>query len=252
MRPIRLRREGGNHYLAHEYIGELIDKKIYLIKTIMRPSTTTITPFCRALKIASKMGISTLQSHQSAQIFEAVGIRRSVIDKYFLRNGKLVEGIGLEEIAQASSGAIRAPLIAWGLGVDTEPDSIGAHKLRSGDKAEDHLYNPQTIIALREPPLGLYERFKEYTAMVDDERKPHTLRGLLEFKFDEKGGVPLSEAEPASEIVKRFLKPAPCRTAQYPRGHTRMVAMVMNKLGGKSNSGEGGEIRPVSTDKTAP
>ncbi len=81
----------------------------------------------------------------------------------------------------------------------------GSHKLRSGDNAEDHLYNPQTIIALREAThSGSYERFKEYTALVDDERKPHTLRGLIDFNFKEDGGIPLSEVEPASKIVKRF------------------------------------------------
>ena len=230
-----------NPYLAHECIGELIDKKI-----LDKDYHAAIDDYNNAIlqgivKIASKMGISTLQSYQSAQIFETVGIRRSVIDKYFTETVSPVEGIGLEEIAQGVEWRHSSAFDPLGLGVDTEPDSIGAHKLRSGDKAEDHLYNPQTIIALREAThSGSYERFKEYTAMVDDERKPHTLRGLLEFKFDEKGGVPLSEVEPASEIVKRFKTGAMSYGSISYEAHTCM-AMAMNKLGGKSNSGEGGE-----------
>ena len=95
-----------------------------------------------------------------------------------------------------------------GLGVDTTLSSVGIHKLRSGENKEDHLYNPAVIVALREAThTGDYERFKEYSAMVDvndDDSTPHTLRGLLELKFDENGGIPIEEVEPVSEIVKRF------------------------------------------------
>ena len=228
-------------YLAHECIAELVssgqlDKDVY----------TAINDYNSAIlhgivKIASKMGISTLQSYQSAQIFEAVGICKEVVDKYFTNTVSPVEGIGLAEIEEGVEWRHNHAFDPLGLGVDTTLDSVGAHKLRSSTVAEDHLYNPQTIIALREAAqTGSYARFKEYTAMVDDEKKPHTLRGLIEFNFPEDGGIPLDEVEPASEIVKRFKTGAMSYGSISEEAHTCM-AIAMNRLGGKSNSGEGGE-----------
>lgn len=230
-----------NPYLAQESIASLIDSG-----RLDKDYHTAIKDYNDAIlhgivKIASKMGISTLQSYQSAQIFEAVGICKSVIDKYFTNTVSPIEGIGLTEIGEGVEWRHNHAFDPLGLGVDTTLDSVGSHKLRSDKNAEDHLYNPQTIIALREAThTGSYERFKEYTAMVDDERKPHTLRGLLEFVWDENGGIPLEEVEPASEIVKRFKTGAMSYGSISEEAHTCM-AVAMNRLGGKSNSGEGGE-----------
>ncbi len=230
-----------NPYLAQECIADLINTG-----RLDKDYHTAIADYNKAIlggivKIASKMGISTLQSYQSAQIFEAVGICKSVIDKYFTNTVSPVEGIGLKEIGEGVEWRHNCAFDQLGLGVDTTLDSVGSHKLRSGKNAEDHMYDPRTIIALREATQsGSYEKFKEYTALVDDERKPHTLRGLLEFVYDENGGVPIDEVEPASEIVKRFKTGAMSYGSISEEAHTCM-AIAMNRLGGKSNSGEGGE-----------
>ena len=230
-----------NPYLAEECITELIDSKL-----LDKDYHTAIHDYNSAIlhgivKIASKMGISTLQSYQSSQIFEAIGIKQSVIDKYFTNTVSRVGGIGLEEIGEGVEYRHSHAFDPLGLGVDTTLDSVGAHKLRSGNDKEDHLYNPETIIALREATQrGSYERFKEYTAMVDDERRPHTLRGLLDFDFEGVTPVPIDEVEPASEIVKRFKTGAMSYGSISQEAHECM-ATAMNRLGGKSNSGEGGE-----------
>ena len=230
-----------NPYLAQECVASLIESG-----RLDKDYHTAIEDYNNAIlhgivKIASKMGISTLQSYQSAQIFEAVGICKAVIEKYFTNTVSPVEGIGLKEINEGVEWRHSHAFDPLGLGVDTTLDSAGIHKLRSNKNAEDHMYNPQTIIALREAThTGSYERFKEYTALVDDERKPHTLRGLLEFVWDENGGIPLDEVEPVSEIVKRFKTGAMSYGSISEEAHTCM-AVAMNTLGGKSNSGEGGE-----------
>ena len=241
-----------NPYLAQECIAELIDNN-----RLNKDYYTAIGDYNNAIlhgivKIASKMGISTLQSYQSAQIFEAVGICQEVVEKYFTNTVSPVEGIGLNEINEGVEWRHSHAFDPLALGVDTTLDSMGAHKLRNGKDTEDHLYNPQTIIALREAThTGSYEKFKEYTAMVDDERKPHTLRGLLEFVYDENGGIPLQEVEPASEIVKRFKTGAMSYGSISEEAHTCM-AIAMNRLGGKSNSGEGGEeISRFGTEKNS-
>lgn len=228
-------------YLAHECIEELVNKNM-----LNKECYTAINDYNNAIlqgivKIASKMGISTLQSYQSAQIFEAVGICKDVIDKYFTNTVSPVDGIGLKEINEGVEWRHNHAFDPLGLGVDTTLDSMGEHKLRNGDNTESHMYDPKTVITLREAThLGSYEKFKEYSAMVDDERKPHTLRGLMDFVFDENGGIPLDEVEPASEIVKRFKTGAMSYGSISEEAHTCM-AIAMNRLGGKSNSGEGGE-----------
>lgn len=230
-----------NPYLAHECVEELVqtgrlDKDIH--QAIADYNSAVLHGI---VKIASKMGISTLQSYQSAQIFEAVGICKEVIDEYFTNTVSPVEGIGLAEIGEGVQWRHNHAFDLLDLGVDTTLDSTGAHKLRSGEAAEDHMYNPKTIVALREAVRsGSYERFKEFTHMVDDERKPHTLRGLMDFNFPADGGIPLDEVEPACEIVKRFKTGAMSYGSISQEAHECM-AIAMNRLGGKSNSGEGGE-----------
>ncbi len=228
-----------NPYLAHESIAELID-----IGILDKDYHTAILDYNQAIlggivKIAAKMGISTLQSYQSARIFEAIGIAQDVVDKYFTGVVSRVEGIGLDEIAEGVTWRHDRAFDPLGLGVDTTLDSVGFHKLRSGGNKEDHLYNPQTIIALQQATrTGSYEKFKEYTSMVDNEN-PHTLRGLLAFDAKKKP-IPLEEVEPASEIVKRFKTGAMSFGSISQEAHETM-AIAMNRLGGKSNTGEGGE-----------
>ncbi|MDD6023150.1 MAG: glutamate synthase large subunit [Oscillospiraceae bacterium] len=230
-----------NPYLAQECVAELVEKNRLDKDTYQAIADYNKAVLSGIVKIASKMGISTLQSYQSAQIFEAVGICKEVIDEYFTNTVSPVEGIGLEEIGEGVQWRHNHAFDLLDLGVDTTLDSTGAHKLRSGEGAEDHMYNPLSIVALREAVrTGSYERFREYTDMVDDERKPHTLRGLMEFNFPEDGGIPLEEVEPASEIVKRFKTGAMSYGSISEEAHTCM-AIAMNTLGGKSNSGEGGE-----------
>ena len=230
-----------NPYLAQDCVEELVERNM-----LDKDCHQAIADYNKAIlagivKIASKMGISTLQSYQSAQIFEAVGICKEVIDAYFTNTVSPVAGIGLKEIAEGVQWRHNHAFDPLDLGVDTTLDTTGTHKLRSGGAAEDHLYNPKTIIALREAvQSGSYERFREYTDLVDDERKPHTLRGLLEFNYPEDGGIPLEEVEPAEEIVKRFKTGAMSYGSISMEAHCCM-AQAMNRLGGKSNSGEGGE-----------
>ncbi len=232
-----------NPYLAHECISELIDLGI-----LDKDYHTAIVDYNRAVlhgivKIAAKMGISTLQSYQSARIFEAIGLREDVIDRYFTGTVSRIGGIGLKEISDGVTFRHDHAFDPLGLGEDTSLDSIGFHKLRSGNDKEDHMYNPATIIALQQATRnGDYQRFKEYSSMVNN-NLPHTLRGLLEFK-PVKQAIPIEEVEPVSEIVKRFKTGAMSYGSISQEAHECM-AIAMNTLGGKSNTGEGGE----STDR---
>ena len=217
-----------NPYLAHECIAEMIDKGI-----LDKDYHTAIDDYNYAIlhgivKTSAKMGISTLQSYQSAKIFEAVGICKEVVDKYFTGIVSRVGGIGLEEISEGILFRHDKAFDPMGLENDTTLDSTGFHNLRSGDDKEDHLYNPKTIVALQKAVReGSYELFKEYTAIVDNE-KPHTLRGLLAFKKTG-NSIPLEEVEPASEIVKRFKtgamsygsSPIQVRAVSHPRDSAR-------------------------------
>ncbi len=228
-----------NPYLAHECIAELIDKEL-----LDKDYHTAVEDYNSAIlhgivKTAAKMGISTLQSYQSAKIFEAVGIAQDVIDKYFTGIISRVGGIGLEEISEGVLFCHNRAFDPMGLTVDTALDSTGFHGLRSGDDKEDHLYNPMTIVKLQRAVRdGSYEIFKEYTALVDND-KPHTLRGLLDFA-ESCSPVPIEEVESAAEIVRRFKTGAMSYGSISKEAH-ETLAIAMNRLGGKSNTGEGGE-----------
>ena len=230
-----------NPYLAHECIAELIDQKL-----LDKDYHTAIDDYNKALlngivKIAAKMGISCIQSYQSAQIFEAVGISKEVIDKYFTNTVSRVGGITLKEIEEDVNFHHNRAFDPLGLTVNTHLDSVGNHKMRRGPTCEDHLYSPETIIALQQATKnGDYTRFKEYTALVDDEKRPHTLRSLFEFKFAEDGGIPIEEVESVDLIVERFKTGAMSYGSISEEAH-KCMAKAMNHLHGKSNSGEGGE-----------
>ena len=227
-------------YLAHECIQELIEKKMLDIDP-----TAAIRDYNNAIKngivrIASKMGISTLQSYQSAQIFECIGLSQEVVDEYFTNTVNEVGGIGLKEIEEDIMYHHDKAFDPLGLSVDTTLDSIGFHKQRNSEQAEDHMYNPKTIVMLqRATKDGDYELFKEYTKLVNDESRPHTLRSNFSFVSKNKP-IPIEEVEPVSEIVKRFKTGAMSYGSISEEAHTCM-AIAMNRLGGKSNSGEGGE-----------
>ena len=234
-----------NPYLAEETIVELIEEGL-----LDKDFHTAVKDYTEAVlhgivKIAAKMGISTLQSYQSAQIFEAVGIRQEVIDRYFTNTVSRVGGIGLEEMGAAVERNHAKAFDPLGLEVDLELDSLGAHKARSG--GEDHLYDPQTIHLLQQAARrGDYGLFKQYTARVDEEGRPHTLRGLLDMKYADTP-ISLDEVESVDSIVKRFKTGAMSYGSISQEAH-ECLARAMNLLGGKSNSGEGGEEPDRLTD----
>ena len=227
-----------NPYLAEETIVSLIEEGV-----LDKDFHTAVADYDSAIlhgivKIASKMGISTLQSYQSAQIFEAIGISRDVIDRYFTNTVSRVGGIGLKEIAAMVDRNHSKAFDPLGLDTNLELDSLGEHKARAG--GEDHMYNPRTIHLLQEATRrGDYSLFREYTALVDDETSPHTLRGLLDMKYADTP-IPIDEVESVDSIVRRF-KTGAMSYGSISREAHECLAQAMNLLGGKSNSGEGGE-----------
>lgn len=236
-----------NPYLAHECISELIDKKL-----LDKDYHTAIDDYNKAImngivKIAAKMGISTLQSYQSAQIFEAVGISKELTEKYFTNTVSRIGGIGLKEIEEdinfRHSSAYEEKLEDL-LTVNNrlmKLDMLGEHKYKAGETCEDHLITPQLIKVLQEScQSGDYEKFKAYSAMVDDSSHPHTLRALVQFDFENAVPVDISEVESVEEIVKRFKTGAMSYGSISEEAH-KCLAAAMNRLHGKSNSGEGGE-----------
>ena len=190
------------------------------------------------VKIASKMGISTLQSYQGSQIFEAVGISKKVIDEYFTNTVSRVEGITIEDIAEDVDYHHSKAFDMLGLKNDLSLDSEGDHKYRSGK--EEHLYNPLTIHTLQTAAwTNNYELFKQYTSMINKETSPVSLRGLMDFNYPSKG-VPIEEVESVDSIVKRFKTGAMSYGSISQEAH-ETLAIAMNHLHGKSNTGEGGE-----------
>ncbi len=226
-----------NPYLAHATIAKLI-KDGNLDKDYYAAADDYDNAVIQGIvKIASKMGISTIQSYQGSRIFEAVGISKSVIDKYFAKTVSRIEGITLDDIAKATDEQHSKAFDPLGLSTDLTIDSMGRHKMRSGK--EDHRYNPKTIhmlqMATRE---GDYSKFKLYTDMVDREETGY-IRSLMDFNFPEKG-IDISEVESVDEIVKRFKTGAMSYGSISEEAH-EALAIAMNHLHGKSNSGEGGE-----------
>ena len=227
-------------YLAHECIEEMIQ-----LNMLDKEVNIAIDDYNEAIlkgivKIAAKMGISTLQSYQGAQIFETIGISKDVIDTYFTNTISEVEGITLEDIEKDLIYHHDRAYDPLGLTTDTSLDSIGFHKLRKGDGKEDHLYSPETIVKLqRATQTNDYDLFKEYSNELNSNRQKHHLRSQLHFKKT-RNSIPLSEVESEYEIVKRFKTGAMSYGSISEEAHTCM-AIAMNRLGGKSNSGEGGE-----------
>ena len=202
------------------------------------------------VKVSAKMGISALQSYQSAQIFEIVGLSEHVVESYFTNTVSRVGGIGLGEIADLVNERHDAAFDPMGLGGERSLSTAGSHKMRSADSAMSHMINPLTILLLQKAAQqGDYDSFKRYSALVDDDTTPHTLRGLLEFAREGCTPIPVEEVEPVDNIVRRFKTGAMSYGSISQEAH-ECLAVAMNRLGGKSNSGEGGETpERLNTEK---
>ncbi|HEX7053952.1 MAG TPA: glutamate synthase large subunit [Burkholderiales bacterium] len=193
-------------------------------------------------KVMSKMGISTYMSYTGSQIFEAVGLARSLVDKYFTGTPSNIEGIDLFDVAEEAMRIHRAAF--------NERDPVLASMLDAGGeyawrvRGEDHAWTPESIAKLQHATrANSYATYKEYAALINDQSRRHmTFRGLFEFRLDRCRPVPLEEVEPAAEIVKRFSTGAMSLGSISTEAHTTL-AVAMNRIGGKSNTGEGGEDR---------
>ncbi|WP_286908740.1 glutamate synthase large subunit [Clostridium sp. UBA1652] len=227
-----------NPYLAYESIRELIEEELLEI-----PYEKGVYHFNKAIlkgivKILSKMGISTIQSYQGAQIFEALGIADKVIDKYFTNTISRIGGIEIKDIQKEAELRHATAFDKRGLTLDLTLDSVGSHKFRSNQ--EEHMYNPLTIHKLQEAAKTAdYRLFKEYTSLLNQEESTLTLRGLIDFDYSGVS-VPLDEVESVDSIVKRFKTGAMSYGSISKEAH-ETLAIAMNRLGGKSNTGEGGE-----------
>ena len=231
-----------NPYLAFESIEDMLDRGV--IEGIDRH--TALNNYVKAagkgvLKVMSKMGISTLASYTGAQLFQAVGISEDVLDEYFTGLSCPTGGITLDDIA--TDVAARTALAYL-----DRPDERAHRELEVGGEyqwrreGEYHLFNPETVFKLQHATrTGQYKIFKEYTRLVDDQsERMASLRGLLKFRAGVRPPVPLDEVEPASEIVKRFSTGAMSYGSISAEAH-ETLAIAMNRLGGRSNCGEGGE-----------
>ncbi len=190
-------------------------------------------------KVMSKMGISTYMSYCGAQIFEAIGLSSDFVQKYFKGTASNVEGIGIFEVAEE---ALRLHAAAFG------QDPVLANALDAGGeyafrvRGEEHMWTPDAIAKLQHSTRSnSFQNYKEYAQIINDQTKRHmTLRGLFEFKIDPAKAIPLDEVEPAKEIVKRFATGAMSLGSISTEAHATL-AIAMNRIGGKSNTGEGGE-----------
>ena len=226
-----------NPYLAHAAIGELVEDGL-----LDKDYYAAVADYDNAVlqgivKIASKMGVSTIQSYQGSQLFEALGISDDVIEDYFTGTVSRVGGITLEDIAAQTDAQHSRAFDPLGLPCDLSLSSTGRHKLRSG--GETHRYNPQTIHLLQKATReGSYDLFREYTKLADAEKTGY-LRSLMDFRFPDQG-VPIDEVESVDSIVRRFKTGAMSYGSISQEAH-EALAIAMNRLHGKSNSGEGGE-----------
>lgn len=227
-----------NPYLAYESIKDLAAKGMLEGLSYKKAKENYIKASVKGvLKVLTKMGISTIVSYHGAQIFEAVGLRKELVDKYFTATPSRVEGIGLEEIAREnqmrheSAYAENSPY--------TQTLEPGGYFQCKSD-GEAHMYNPETIyLVQRAVREGSYELFKTYSKKINEE-KLYTLRSMLDFNIDLGGIIPIEDVEPVESIVRRFKTGAMSYGSISKEAH-ECLAIAMNRLGGKSNTGEGGE-----------
>src|SRR5207302_969725 len=191
-------------------------------------------------KVMSKMGISTYMSYTGSQIFEAVGLAKSLVDKYFTGTTSNVEGIGVFDVAEEAIRVHRAAFDENDPVMKTMLDAGGEYAWRV--RGEEHAWTPEAIAKLQHSArANSYTTYKEYAALINDQSKRHmTFRGLFDFRFAQCKPIALDEVEPASAIVKRFSTGAMSLGSISTEAHTTL-AIAMNRIGGKSNTGEGGE-----------
>ena len=246
--------EAVHPYLAMEALMDMADKKLLGADV---DGKKAVKNFVKAVgkglrKVMSKMGISTYMSYTGAQIFEAIGLAKVLVDKYFTGTASNVEGIGMFRVAEEAIRTHRAafgrdPVLAGAL------DAGGEYAWRV--RGEEHMWTPDAIAKLQQASRQKnYATYKDYAQIINDQTKRHmTFRGLFEFKFDQVRPIPIEEVEPAAEIVKRFSTGAMSLGSISTEAHTSL-AIAMNRIGGKSNTGEGGEDRnrfaPVKAGET--
>ncbi|MCI0546450.1 MAG: glutamate synthase large subunit [Candidatus Rokubacteria bacterium] len=228
-----------NPYLAFETLGDMIDQGMLgdldeggAIKNYVKALNKGV------LKVISKMGISTIQSYRGAQIFEAIGLGRAFVDRYFTWTASRIGGVGLEVIAEETLARHRRAFPERPV-AEPDLDAGGEYQWRRG--GEYHLFNPETVFKLQHATRSRqYSIFREYTRAVDDQsRDLATLRGLFELRPAERP-LSLDEIEPAESIMKRFATGAMSYGSISQEAH-EALAIAMNRFGGKSNTGEGGE-----------
>lgn len=236
-----------NPYLVQDSIRSLIDRHL-LDKDLYAAVDDYNNAILHGIvKIASKMGISTLQSYQGSKNFEAIGLGRDVMDSYFTGTVSRIGGITLNDIEKQVNRLHNSAFDPLELALDLTLPSIGSHKFRSG--GEKHLYSPETIHLLqRAAKESSYELFQKYTKAVTEEEKGINLRGLLTFKYPAQG-IPIEQVEGVDSIVRRFKTGAMSYGSISKEAH-ETLAIAMNRLGGKSNSGEGGETKERLRSKT--
>jgi glutamate synthase (NADPH/NADH) large chain len=231
-----------NPYLAFESIGDLIEQGIIT----GLPYRKAVKQYIKAcgkgvLKVMSKMGISTVAAYTGAQVFEALGLSRALVDEYFTGTVSRLGGVGLDVLAREAAAR-------HAFGYQDRPEETAHRSLWVGGEyqwrreGEYHLFNPDTVFKLQHSTrTKRYEVFKEYTQQVDDQSKRlATLRGLFKLRVGERAPVPIDEVEPVSEIVKRFSTGAMSYGSISAEAH-ETLAIAMNRLGARSNTGEGGE-----------
>ncbi len=229
-----------NPYLAFETIKDIIDQRLLTTVSYEEGVKKYIKAINKGvIKILSKMGISTIHSYRGAQIFEALGLNSAVIDKYFVGTPTRIEGVGIDVIAEEARIRHKAAFPNRSANGHTL-DVGGRYQVREG--GEYHLFNPVTVHNLQHAVrTGDYEAYKKYAAAVNHHEKEFaTLRGLMEFKIDPAHAIPLDEVEPVESIVTRFKTGAMSYGSISKEAH-ETLAIAMNRIGGKSNTGEGGE-----------
>ncbi len=231
-----------NPYLALESIDDMIAEGLLEGVSPRQARRNYTKSACKGvLKVMSKMGISTVASYTGAQVFEAIGLDRALIDEYFTGTASRIGGIGLPVLAAEVATRHR-------VAHEKRPTERAHRELEVGGEyqwrreGEYHLFNPKTVFKLQHATRSKqYKIFKEYTAAVDDQAtKLATLRGLMRLRPAEGGPIPIDEVEPASAIIARFSTGAMSYGSISAEAHENL-AIAMNRLGGKSNTGEGGE-----------
>ena len=229
-----------NPYLALETVRHLVERGDVSVEADKACANFLKANLNGVIKTMSKMGISTVASYRGAQIFEAIGLNQAVIDKYFTKTASRVEGIGLATIAKETQSRHQKAFAPRDDERDAALDTGGIYQWRAN--GERHLFNPVTIHKLQMATrFGDFAVFKEYSDAINDQSKEmFTLRGLMDFKFDEAKSIPLEEVEPIEAIMKRFKTGAMSYGSISKEAH-EAIAIAMNRIGGKSNTGEGGE-----------